>query len=313
MVLQHNPLISVGIPVYNGEKYLATAIQSVLDQSYSNLEIIISDNCSTDNSVAIVMEFQKKDSRVKLIKNAANIGFIKNFNSLPLQATGEYFIFFADDDIYDKDFIKLLWNEFLKNPGIAIAIGSVKLITMEGQVIEHINNFSAAKVESTVGFTPADRVARVIRYGHNREWSWGLNLALYKKEVLLKHPYSNKIMDPGTLFYRSVIFEGDIAVNENALFYKRIGGLSSAENYGRTKDTVRIKFNDIKNEVLQLYGEFKVIGRSSFSFAEKLKVRKAFLSYRFPELLKRIFLFIASFFSFILVKKPKQFFRSLFK
>ena len=239
MDTQIYPLITVGIPTYNGGNFLSQAIESLLNQTYDNLEILILDNCSTDNTESIVTGFQKKDNRINYIRHSTNLGYIKNYNLIPTYASGEYMLFFADDDMYDKNYIKLLWEEFIKNPAITIAIGSVKLISPDGNEIEYINNFSKAKTASTSDLKPVDRVARIIRYGHHREWSWGIILGLYKKEALLKHPFNLKLIDPGTLFYRSVIFEGDIAFNANAIWYKRTGGLSSEKNYGRPKDTIK--------------------------------------------------------------------------
>ena len=241
------PLITVGIPTYNGEKYLSQAITSVLNQTYQNLEIIISDNCSTDNTESIVNSAIKNDNRIKYFKHSCNIGYINNFNSIPLKSSGDYFIFFADDDIYDKDFIKILFQEFQKDSSITLAIGSVKLITLEGKELTHNNNFKKSKTTTTTHLELVDSIGKVIRYGHNREWSWGINLALHKKKSILKYPYNNKLIDPGTLFYRSIVFDGKIGFNADAIFYKRIGGLSEGQNYGRSKVNVKTKFDDEKN------------------------------------------------------------------
>ncbi len=310
MITPDNPLITVGVPTYNGGKFIEKALQSVLNQTYNNLEILILDNCSKDNTSAIVSAFQKADNRIKYIRHPTNIGYIKNFNLIAPNATGEYILFFADDDLYDKNYIKILWEEFVKQPGITLAIGSVKLISLDGKEIKHMNNFTKAKVESDVNLNPIDRVCKIIRYGHNREWSWNINLGLHKKEALLKHPYNLLLIDPGTLFYRSVVYEGGIAFNENAIFYKRIGGLSGGENYGRKKETIKTKYDDVKNEILQLYYEFKSILYLKFALKDKLKLVSTFVIYRLPSLIKRNFLFTASFFSFILVKKPYRFIKS---
>ena len=71
-------LISVIMSVYNGEKYLVQAIESILNQTYQNFEFIIIEDCSTDNSLDILEEYAKKDSRIKIIKKEKNIG-IKGF------------------------------------------------------------------------------------------------------------------------------------------------------------------------------------------------------------------------------------------
>ncbi len=311
MVTQFYPLITVGIPTYNGGKFLSQAIQSVLGQTYHELEILVLDNCSTDDTASIVTEFQNRDSRIKYIRQPLNIGYINNYNSVTRHATGEFVLFFADDDIYDRDYIKLLWEEYDRDPGITISMGSVTLIDPGGKEIERINNFGQAKIGSTLTLKPVNRVSRIIRYGKNREWAWGIILGLHKKEVLLKHPFNSKLIDPGTLFFMSVIYEGDVAFNENAIFYKRTGGLSAEKNYGRQEETLKTKYADVKNQVLQSYYEFKAVVSVKFAIRDKLKLTSVFLWFRFPALVKRNFLFVLSFFSFLLVKKPYRFFKSI--
>ncbi len=98
-----NPLISVIIPVYNVEKYLYTALDSVINQTYKNLEIICIEDCSTDLSMQILNEFAKKDNRITIIKNTENkgVGFSRN-KGLQL-SQGEYIHFFDSDDWLELD------------------------------------------------------------------------------------------------------------------------------------------------------------------------------------------------------------------
>ena len=74
------PRLSIGVPVFNGERFLAAAIQSALDSSFSDFELIISDNGSTDGTEAIARGFAERDPRVRYLRNATNIGPIANFN-----------------------------------------------------------------------------------------------------------------------------------------------------------------------------------------------------------------------------------------
>ena len=74
------PLVSIGLPVFNGEKSLAQALDALLDQDYSNLEVIISDNGSTDRTSEICEEFLLKDSRIKYYRSSKNLGSNWNFN-----------------------------------------------------------------------------------------------------------------------------------------------------------------------------------------------------------------------------------------
>jgi glycosyltransferase involved in cell wall biosynthesis len=99
------PLVSVGCAVYNGERTLARALRSIVEQSYSNLEIIVADDSSTDRSVEIAATFAKSDPRVRIIRNPSNIGLIHNFNALFREARGKYFMWADQDDFRDRTFI----------------------------------------------------------------------------------------------------------------------------------------------------------------------------------------------------------------
>ena len=93
------PLVSIGVPVFNGEDDLPQAVESLLAQSYSNLEIIVSDNASTDRTQQIALELVAHDSRVRYHRLERNIGPIRNFDRLRYLATGEYFMWNGVDDI----------------------------------------------------------------------------------------------------------------------------------------------------------------------------------------------------------------------
>jgi glycosyltransferase involved in cell wall biosynthesis len=96
-----NPLVSIVIPLYNCEKYLSACLNSILKQSYQNIEILIADDASTDNSKNIVRTFQKTDSRIVLFENEKNIGLLKNYNLLFAEAKGDYIAVQDADDWAD--------------------------------------------------------------------------------------------------------------------------------------------------------------------------------------------------------------------
>ena len=100
------PLVSIGMPVFNGEKSLAQALDSLLKQDYTNLEIIISDNGSTDHTPEICQEFLKKDSRIKYYHSPENLGSNWNFNRVFNLSSGEYFMWAAHDDLRDLSFVR---------------------------------------------------------------------------------------------------------------------------------------------------------------------------------------------------------------
>jgi glycosyltransferase involved in cell wall biosynthesis len=100
------PLVTIGCAVYNGEAILARALASVVGQEYSNLEILIADDCSTDRSLEICEAVAGQDPRVRIIRHPANIGLSRNFNQLFREARGKYFMWADQDDIRDRTFVR---------------------------------------------------------------------------------------------------------------------------------------------------------------------------------------------------------------
>jgi len=100
------PTVSIGLPVYNGENYVQEAIDSILGQSYSDFELIICDNASTDKTAEICEQAAEKDSRVRYVRNEKNMGATWNFNRTFELSQGEYFRWAGHDDRIDPTFIE---------------------------------------------------------------------------------------------------------------------------------------------------------------------------------------------------------------
>lgn len=99
------PCLSIGLPVYNGERYIARALDSISNQSFEDYEIIISDNASTDRTVEICQEYAARDRRVRLFQNQQNVGATKNYNRVFELAGGKYFKWAAHDDELAVEFL----------------------------------------------------------------------------------------------------------------------------------------------------------------------------------------------------------------
>lgn len=112
--INNNPLISIVLPCYNGQKYLAMSIQSCIDQTYQNWELILVDDCSTDSSPQIMEEFSRRDFRIQVIHNQVNLKLPASLNVGFANAKGEYFTWTSDDNYYLKEafgeLLKILLN-----------------------------------------------------------------------------------------------------------------------------------------------------------------------------------------------------------
>ena len=125
MNTNEQPLVSVCIPVFNGERFILNCIYSVLEQSYTNLELVILDNCSTDSTPDIVKEL--KDERLRYVKNEVNIGAINNFSKCVEIARGDYFVLLPHDDMLLPECLLNYVNK-LEDPKIGLVYSSIRVI-----------------------------------------------------------------------------------------------------------------------------------------------------------------------------------------
>lgn len=120
-----NPLVSICIPVYNGEKMIHRALEGCLNQTYRNLEIIVVDNASTDNTKEIVSRYLPRDKRIKYFRNDTNIGLIKNYLRSFELAQGEFFQLLPCDDWLSKNYIEEGIKGFSLNNNIGAVFSRV--------------------------------------------------------------------------------------------------------------------------------------------------------------------------------------------
>ena len=131
------PRVSIGIPVYNGENYLTAAIDSFLNQTFQDFEIVISDNASTDRTAQICKAYAAKDPRVHYFRNEKNLGPGPNYNRVFLLSQGEYFQWAAHDDICALDFLEKCIGVLDNDPGVVLCYSKTSFIDNNGKVIGH--------------------------------------------------------------------------------------------------------------------------------------------------------------------------------
>jgi glycosyltransferase involved in cell wall biosynthesis len=130
------PLVTVGVVVYNEGRFIRETIESLLAQNYEYLEIVICDNCSTDNSADICRAAAETDERIRYIRHDENIGAPANSIFALGEARGDYFIWAAGHDIWAPDLIGKCVDALEQNPGAAIAYGTSTWIDIEGNELQ---------------------------------------------------------------------------------------------------------------------------------------------------------------------------------
>ena len=141
------------MPVFNGEAYLKNALDSLLTQTFSDFELIISDNASTDNTKEICEQYAKNDARIRYIRQVKNLGPTMNFKFVLDQAVGEFFMWAAADDIRSSDFIEVNLKFLKDNPdyvastspngfeGVELSKQILVNFKLDGEIFERFTEF----------------------------------------------------------------------------------------------------------------------------------------------------------------------------
>ena len=142
--MNKTPEISIIMSVYNGGKYLRESIDSILNQTFNNFELILVDDKSTDNTKQIIETY--KDRRIKVIENNKNIGLTKSLNKAIKQSKGKYIARMDADDISHQDRLKEQYNFMEKSPDISIAGSFMNIINESGEIISINKIYTSFKV-----------------------------------------------------------------------------------------------------------------------------------------------------------------------
>ena len=170
----HTPLVSVGIPTYNRAESLKKTIASVINQTYSNLEIIISDNASTDSTQQVCEEFCQLDPRITYIRQPKNFGANNNFKFVLDQAEGEYFMWLGDDDQISNNFVEECLLFLIQNSDFQLCCGHAK----------YISNSEKMRMGEEINLENEDFRLRVTNYFNVVQYN-GSFYGIYRRFLLL--------------------------------------------------------------------------------------------------------------------------------
>lgn len=126
-------MVSIVLPVYNGEEYVSESISSILAQTYYDFELIIVNDASSDSTITIISKYAKKDNRIKIIENKTNLRLPKSLNVGFKQAKGEYFTWTSDDNIYEDNAIEEMVKVLEENKKIDVVYAQCVIIDKKGR------------------------------------------------------------------------------------------------------------------------------------------------------------------------------------
>ena len=210
---EHIPLVSIGMPVYNGERYLAEAIESLLAQDYQNMEIIICDNASIDTTPQICQQFQQQDSRIQYFQNKTNIGASNNFNRTFNMAKGEFFMWAAYDDLWDQTYIRKCVQKLKQHPEAILCVTESEMIDEEGKIIGNGN-----EAIETINLSFSERLHQFFL---NVGWIGSIVYGLYRVEYLKRTRLFLEEYGPDVILGLEIYLLGDVIKVDERLFSYR--------------------------------------------------------------------------------------------
>lgn len=211
MIESSIPRVSIGLAVYNGEKYVAEAIESILAQTYTDFELIISDNASTDNTAAICQQFSARDSRIRYHRNTTNIGGANNENLTFKLARGKYFRWAAHDDVCHPQLLEKCVKVLDENLDVVLCYTTIVQINDRGTQVGVISRNNGKAPNPYVRF-------RKIAGAHDfLEETYGLIRSDVMRRTRLQQNYT---ASDRTLMCELALY-GRFHVVEEPLFFKR--------------------------------------------------------------------------------------------
>lgn len=210
------PLVSIGLPVLNGELYIVNCLKSLIEQTYPNLEIIVSVNLSDDNTLALAKEFIPQDSRIRILEQTKRLDALDNFGILLSESKGDYFMWAPIDDVWVPEFIEVLRSELEEHPNAIVAMGNMSDIDVDGHFIAE---YPLDEKHSPNG---KSRLELIYRIGYATKYIRYFN-GLFRRDMLHK-AYGVLRKSPDFdiwLIYVSAIY-GDFRYVGLQIFSKRI-------------------------------------------------------------------------------------------
>ena len=174
-----SPDVSLALPVYNGEKFVADAIHSILAQDYKNFELIICDNASTDGTEKICRNFAASDPRVQYVRNERNLGAGPNYNLGLSLSRGKYFKWCACDDRISENFLSACVAALEQNRDAVLAYGTTQSIDQDGRLIPLVGEMMSPQQVSD------SSLHRFKKYLNGRTTNFEI-FGLYRSEALKK-------------------------------------------------------------------------------------------------------------------------------
>jgi len=220
------PKLNIGIPVYNGEKFIRKCLNSLLNQTFTDFEIILSDNASTDSTTSICQEYANKDQRILFIKQKSTEKALWNYNFVLQQAKSEYFMWASADDIWHPEFIEKNLMFLEKHSDFVGSISEVEFFTemWDENDTSKFKNIQPKKkyelVHPLVG-SFEEKVKFIFNFG-----KFEYTYAIFRTNDLKKCTLKKEFMSWEVPLILKILKYGNLNVEDGVMMFKYMGGRS---------------------------------------------------------------------------------------
>lgn len=205
------PLVTIGVPAYNEGAYIREALESLLKQTYQNLEIVVADNGSTDDTAKVCQEFAAKDPRIVHVRHPRNIGQNANFNHLPRVASGTYFCWASAHDLLDSNFVERCIETLEARPEAVLAYPRTVYMAQDGTIIgeKKRNPFDISAMPAPARF---------------REVMWRVDCnvvyGMWRTAAMLDSNLFQLVPAPDRVFLSEMAIKGSFVKTDTAKYYR---------------------------------------------------------------------------------------------
>lgn len=224
------PHVSIGLPVYNGEKYVVEALDSLLAQTYEDFEIVISDNASTDRTVEICRDFEARDPRIRYCRNEWNLGAAANFNRSFELSKAPLFHGSSHDDLYAPGFLEANVDALKGDPDAVLSYAAVRVVGDHGEPLDldsDQDHFIDSLGDPIMGnereglgsaFEPEARFSDILAFA---TWCFPL-FGVIRSETLRKTGLHGTYYGADKILLAELALQGRFVQLEDPLFIKRV-------------------------------------------------------------------------------------------
>ena len=206
------PLVTIGMPTFNGAQFLAQSLDSLLNQDYPNIELVISDNCSTDETESIARSYAAAHPQIRYERSPVNRGSAANFTRVLELATGPYFVFAADHDLWHPSFLSLCVARLEANPGSVLAHPRTTLTDMDGRPL--------GLMDDQIGLGDRSALARYKRLIWDLE-AGNMVYGVGRLDAFRRAGGFADVFGPDLLMLARLVLQGPVENLEEPLYFRR--------------------------------------------------------------------------------------------